>query len=96
MRNSRVLPDREALSSQRVRDMTICPPRSDNRRFPDALPQIIAKRRARETLTDGPARVGARYTVLWKIGSIPVGGVAEVVEFDEACDLAWINITGVT
>jgi uncharacterized membrane protein len=40
--------------------------------------------------------VGARYTVLWKIGSIPVGGVAEVVEFDEACDLAWINITGVT
>jgi uncharacterized membrane protein len=25
-----------------------------------------------------------------------MGGVAEVVEFDEACDLAWINITGVT
>ena len=40
--------------------------------------------------------MGARYTVLWKIGSIPVGGVAEVVEFDEACDLALINITGVT
>lgn len=40
--------------------------------------------------------MGARYTVLWKIGSIPVGGIAEVVEFDTARDLAWINITGVT
>ena len=47
-------------------------------------------------MTHGRARVGSRYTVLWKIGSIPVGGVAEVVEFEKARDLAWINITGVT
>ena len=34
--------------------------------------------------------------MLWTIGSIPVGGIAEVVEFEKARDLAWINITGVT
>jgi len=27
--------------------------------------------------------------VHWKIGSAPVGGIIEVVEFDEAGDLAW-------
>ena len=47
-------------------------------------------------ITEGPLGVGSRYTVLWKIGSVPVGGIAEVVEFDKARDLAWINITGVT
>lgn len=65
-------------------------------RDPDRYPSFLAHLERWETLTEGPAGVGARYTVLWKIGSIPVGGVAEVVEFDEACDLAWINITGVT
>ena len=65
---------------------------SDPDRYPSFLPHL----QRWETLTEGPTRVGARYTVLWKIGSIPVGGVAEVVEFDEARDLAWINITGVT
>jgi uncharacterized membrane protein len=33
--------------------------------------------------------------VHWKIGSAPVGGIIEVVEFDEAGDLAWVSITGV-
>ncbi|WP_407685134.1 SRPBCC family protein [Mycobacterium sp. HUMS_1102779] len=65
---------------------------SDPGRYPALLPHLERW----ETLTEGPARVGARYTVLWKIGSIPVGGVAEVVEFDTGRDLAWINITGVT
>ena len=65
---------------------------SDPDRYPSFLPHLERW----ETLTEGPARVGARYTVLWKIGSIPVGGVVEVVEFDTARDLAWINITGVT
>ncbi len=65
-------------------------------RDPDRYPSFLSHLERWEALTEGLARVGARYTVLWKIGSIPVGGVAEVVEFDEACDLAWINITGVT
>ncbi|MGO8767892.1 MAG: SRPBCC family protein [Mycobacterium sp.] len=65
---------------------------SDPDRYPGFLPHLERW----ERLTEGPVRVGARYTVLWKIGSIPVGGVAEVVEYDPARDLAWINITGVT
>jgi uncharacterized membrane protein len=65
---------------------------SDPDRYRSFLPHLERW----ETLTEGPVRVGARYTVLWKIGSIPVGGVAEVVECDTARDLAWINITGVT
>ena len=40
--------------------------------------------------------VGARYIVHWKIGSVPVGGLIEVVEFDDGSDLAWVGITGVT
>ncbi|MHA7649882.1 SRPBCC family protein [Mycobacterium sp. ML4] len=63
---------------------------------PDRYPSFLAHLERWETLTEGPVRVGARYTVLWKVGSIPVGGIAEVVELDKARDLAWINITGVT
>jgi len=64
--------------------------------FPGLLPSLLPHLERWETITDGPPRVGSRYTVLWKIGSIPVGGIAEVVEFEKARDLAWINITGVT
>ena len=30
------------------------------------------------------------------IGSVPVGGLIEVVEYDDERDLAWVGITGVT
>ena len=63
---------------------------------PTCYPSLLANLERWETVTDGPLRIGSRYTVLWKIGSIPVGGVVEVVEFDKACDLAWVAITGVT
>jgi uncharacterized membrane protein len=33
--------------------------------------------------------------VHWKIGSVPVGGLIELVEFDDLRDLAWVGITGV-
>jgi uncharacterized membrane protein len=49
-----------------------------------------------ESSNDLDRGVGARYTVHWKIGSVPVGGLIEVVEFDEGRDLAWVGITGVT
>jgi hypothetical protein len=39
---------------------------------------------------------GARYVVHWKIGSVPVGGLMEIVEFDDLRDLAWVGITGIT
>ena len=34
--------------------------------------------------------------VSWRSARSPVGGVAEVVEFDPARDLAWITSPGVT
>jgi uncharacterized membrane protein len=41
-----------------------------------------------------PNRVLRGYEVHWQIGSAPVGGIIEVLEFDEACDLAWVSIIG--
>jgi uncharacterized membrane protein len=63
---------------------------------PSCYPEFMANLERWDAVTDGPAGVGSRYTGHWKIGSVPVGGVIEVVEFDEARDLAWIGITGVT
>jgi uncharacterized membrane protein len=62
---------------------------------PGCYPEFMASLERWETITEG-AGLGARYTVHWKIGSVPIGGVVEVVEFDEARDLAWIGITGVS
>jgi uncharacterized membrane protein len=63
---------------------------------PASYPDFMANLERWDEVTEGPARVGSRFTGHWKIGSVPVGGVIEVVEFDEARDLAWIGITGVT
>ena len=49
--------------------------------IPQAKPRPIAPRRKSRQIM---------------VGSVPVGGVIEVVEFDEARDLAWIGITGIT
>lgn len=64
----------------------------DPGRYPALLPHL----QRWEPVTGGPPVVGSRYTVLWQIGAIPVGGVIELVEVDAARDLAWISITGVT
>lgn len=63
---------------------------------PGCYPEFMASLERWETLTDGPAGLGGRYTVHWKVGSVPIGGVIEISEFDEARDLAWIGITGIT
>jgi uncharacterized membrane protein len=63
---------------------------------PDCYPLFMANLERWETASDQRSGVGARYTVHWKIGSVPVGGLIEVVEFDECRDLAWVGITGVT
>jgi uncharacterized membrane protein len=39
---------------------------------------------------------GARWDVRLQIGAAPIGGVVEVVEFDEPGDIAWNSVTGVT
>ena len=61
---------------------------------PDCHPQFMPHLERWETLTGGPPRIGSRYEVHGQIGSAPVGGIIEVVEFDEARDLAWVSITG--
>ena len=63
---------------------------------PNDYPSLLPHLQRWEPVTAGPPGVGSRYTVLWEIGGIPVGGTVEVVEFDTARDLAWISITGVT
>jgi uncharacterized membrane protein len=38
---------------------------------------------------------GARYRMLMRVGSAEVGGLVEVVEFDEPGDMAWTSVLGV-
>jgi uncharacterized membrane protein len=48
-----------------------------------------------EVVSDEPTGLGARYRMLLRVGSAEVGGLIEVVEFDQPCDLAWTSVTGV-
>jgi uncharacterized membrane protein len=63
---------------------------------PDCYPSFMSNLERWEGANEQPAGVGARYTVHWKIGSVPVGGLIEVVEFDDLRDVAWVGITGIT
>jgi uncharacterized membrane protein len=63
---------------------------------PDCYPLFMTSLERWESANDQRAGVGARYTVHWKVGSVPVGGLIEVVEFDELRDLAWVGITGIS
>jgi uncharacterized membrane protein len=47
-----------------------------------------------EVLSDEPTGLGARYRMLLRVGSAEVGGIVEVIEFDEARDMAWTSVTG--
>jgi len=38
---------------------------------------------------------GARYRMLIRVGSAEVGGLIELVEFDQPNDMAWSSVTGV-
>ena len=63
---------------------------------PDCYPSFMTNLERWESANEQRSGVGARYTVHWKIGSVPVGGLIEVVEFDEGRDLAFVGITGIT
>ena len=39
--------------------------------------------------------LGARYRVLFRIGAAEVGGLIEVVEWDEGSELAWTSVMGI-
>src|SRR5271156_2686316 len=86
----------EAIDWTRKQVVSRVPKADFDQRHPDYIrgspPNLERWKRANEQ----PSGVGARYTVHWKIGSVPVGGLIEVVEFDDGRDLAWVGITGVT
>ena len=63
---------------------------------PDCYPEFMASLERWEPASGGSIEKGARYTVHWKIGSVPIGGVVEVSEFDPSRDLAWTGISGVS
>ena len=63
---------------------------------PSRYPEFMRNLERWDTVTEGPADIGSRYTVHWRIGAAPVGGVIELVEYDDARDLAWLAITGVS
>jgi uncharacterized membrane protein len=48
-----------------------------------------------EVVSDEPTGLGARYRMLLRVGSAEIGGLIEVVEWNEPCDLAWTSVTGI-
>jgi uncharacterized membrane protein len=48
-----------------------------------------------EVASEDPRGCGARYRMLMRVGSAEVGGLVEVVEWDETRDMAWNSVTGV-
>ncbi len=48
-----------------------------------------------EVASDPGTGLGARYRMLIRVGSAEIGGLIEVVEWVEACELAWTSVTGI-
>ena len=47
-----------------------------------------------EVVGDQARGLGARYRMLLRVGSAEVGGLIELIEFDECRELAWTSVTG--
>lgn len=48
-----------------------------------------------EIVGEKPNGLGARYRVLVRVGAAEVGGLIEMVEWNEPFDMAWHSVTGV-
>jgi uncharacterized membrane protein len=48
-----------------------------------------------EVLSEKSNGLGARYRVLIRVGAAEIGGLIEMVEWDEPYDIAWHSVTGV-
>jgi uncharacterized membrane protein len=48
-----------------------------------------------EVASDKPTGLGARYRMLLLVGAAEIGGLIEVVEWNEPGDMAWTSVTGV-
>jgi fatty-acyl-CoA synthase len=47
------------------------------------------------TDSDRSPGIGARYEMRVSVGSANVGGLVEIVEYDDCCDIVWTSVTGV-
>ena len=47
-----------------------------------------------EVAGDQASGLGSRYRMLMRVGSAEIGGLVEVVEYTENCDMAWTSVTG--
>jgi acyl-CoA synthetase (AMP-forming)/AMP-acid ligase II/uncharacterized membrane protein len=64
---------------------------SDPARYPEFMHGITRLERAGEI----ERGLGARFSMRMRVGSADVGGLVEIVEFDEPRDLAWTSVTGI-
>jgi uncharacterized membrane protein len=48
-----------------------------------------------EVASPQPTGLGARYRVLFRVGSAEIGGLVEVVEWSPGRELAWTSVTGI-
>jgi uncharacterized membrane protein len=48
-----------------------------------------------EVADDGAPGLGARYRMLMRVGSAEIGGLIEIVEWEQERDLAWTSVTGI-
>jgi uncharacterized membrane protein len=48
-----------------------------------------------EVASEESRGLGARYRMLFRVGSAEIGGLVEIVEWAAPCDLAWTSVTGV-
>lgn len=62
---------------------------------PEQLPMFMAGLTRWEATGQPLVGLGARYRVHMLVGSAHVGGLVEVVEFDDQRDIAWTSVTGV-
>jgi uncharacterized membrane protein len=47
-----------------------------------------------EVSSEHPTGLGARYRMLFRVGSAEVGGLIEIVEFEPPSEFAWTSVTG--
>jgi len=64
-------------------------------RDPAGYPGLMEGITRCEVKSEGTEGLGARYSMRMRVGSAEVGGLVEVVEFDEPGDLSWTNVTGI-
>jgi len=62
---------------------------------PEQYPRFAESITRWEPEGDKDRGLGARYTMRMRVGSAEIGGLVEVVEWDECCDMAWTSVTGI-